>query len=285
MAETTLELTPLVGALGVEVSGIDLGEPLGNERYHALHDALMAHRLLVFRNQDLEPDSLIRFGKQFGTLDVHPFIKALPDYPEVLPIVKEADERTNFGGGWHSEVSFYEKPAMGTMLYARDVPSRGGDTLLADGVAAFDALSDAMKEMLETLTAVHSAERVYAPGGAYQRRADDEDATTGVIMSELANKRVEHPVVRTHPVTGEKILYVNRAFTVGIKGMRADESAALLGFLCDHATKSEFCSRLKWQKDTLAFWDNRSTQHYALNDYSGERREMHRIVIEGDRPT
>lgn len=278
-----LHTTPLIGAFGREVSGLDLSKPLDRSATEAIHAAFLAHKLLVFREQKLTPAGMIELGRSFGTLDVHPYIESLPDHPEVIAVVKEPEERFNFGGGWHAEVSFYERPAQATMLYARDVPAGGGgDTLLADMAAAYDALSDGMKQLVSGLSAIHSAERVYGPGGAYAGR--QQGAATGVRIREEARQRVEHPVVRTHPETGEKILYVNRAFTTGIKGLRADEAAPLLGFLFDHVTRTEFCTRLHWEVDTLAFWDNRSTQHYALNDYPGERREMLRIVIEGDRP-
>lgn len=286
MANTdSITVTPLNAAFGAEVSEIDLSRTGNGQQLSEIEEALLAHKLLIFRDQSLTPESLVRLGRHFGSLDIHPHIKALPGYPEVLPIIKEPEERGNFGGGWHSEVSFYEKPAMGTMLYALEVPPSGrGDTLMADGAAAWNALSPTMQEMLDGLTAIHSAERVYGPGGAYQPRADNKDSGTGVIMSEAANRRVEHPLVRRHPVTGEKSLYVNSAFTLSIKSMRQDEASALLKFLCDHATKAEFCARLHWETGTLAFWDNRTTQHYALNDYPGERRVMHRVVIEGDKP-
>lgn len=283
MSHNELSFTPLVGAFGVEVMGVRLTEEMDTASVGAIRDALLRHQLLVFRDQPgLVPADLVAFGSRFGTLDVHPYIRALPDHPEVIPVIKEPQERTNFGGGWHAEVSFYQKPAMGTILYAREVPSKGGDTLVANMILAYEALSSVMRDMLGELTAIHSGERVYAPGGAYAGRA--EGTATGVDLSESANARVEHPVVRTHPETGQKLLYVDRAFTLSIKGMHPEESRMLLDFLFAHVTKTEFCTRLQWRKDTLAFWDNRSTQHYALNDYPGERREMHRVVIEGDRP-
>ncbi len=283
MSHNEMTLTPLVGAFGVEVEGVQLTDPLDEAGTHAIREAVLRHQLLVFRNQGgLTPERLKSFGSLFGTLDVHPYIKSLPDYPEVIGVIKEPQERANFGGGWHAEVSFYEQPAMGTILYAREVPSNGGDTLVANMILAYEALSPVMREMLDGLVAIHSAERVYAPGGAYEGRANA--ASTGVNTTEAANKRVEHPVVRTHPETDQKLLYVDRAFTLHVKGLRAEESRMLLDYLCDHVTKTEFCTRVQWHRDTLAFWDNRCTQHYALNDYPGERREMHRVVIEGDRP-
>jgi taurine dioxygenase len=239
--------------------------------------------LLVLRDQQLDAGSLREFGRHFGSLDVHPYIESVPGVPEVIAVVKEADEAQNFGGGWHSEVSFYERPAMGTLLYAVEVPATGGDTLLADSVQAYESLPHEMRERIAGLSGVHSAEHIYGVGGFYASRASNGSGTRTRDM-ETATGRVEHPVVRTHPETGEKILYVNLAFTVGIAGLPDAEAKPLLSELIQHAVKPEFVTRLRWEPGTLALWDNRSTQHYALNDYSGARREMLRVVIEGDRP-
>lgn len=279
---TTIEVRPSVGVCGVEIRGVDLSRELDNEAFATIHDALVRQRLVIIRDQQLGPEDLKRFGARFGSLDVHPYIDAIDGHPEVLRIVKEPDDRTNFGGGWHSEVSFYERPAMGTMLYAVQTPSTGGDTLVADMVAAYSALSSTMKGVLEGLTALHSAENIYGSKAVFAN-ANAKQSTT-LKFDAAADARVEHPLVRTHPVTGEKILYVNPAFTVGIKGMKKKEADALLQFLFTHQVATEFCTRIRWAPGTLAFWDNRSTQHYALNDYPGQRREMLRVVVEGDRP-
>lgn len=276
-----MEITRLNGSFGVRVEGIDLASP-GDAEFDTVYELLMKHELLAFPNQQISVEELKRFGAAFGELDIHPYINALPDHPEVLPIIKEANERTNFGGGWHSEVSFYEAPAFATMLYAREVPEQGGDTLVASQSLAFEALSPVMQEFLCGLTAVHSAERVYGPGGAYQHR--QSTSSTSIKVDEAAAARVEHPVVRVHPVTGRRSLYVNPAFTLSIKGMTREESNNLLGFLFSHAVRTEFCTRLRWSRDMLVLWDNRATQHYALNDYPGERREMLRVVVKGERP-
>ncbi len=272
----------IVGAFGAEVSGVDLTQPQNEATNDSLKRLLLKHKLLVFRDLALAPEDLIRLGSQFGELDHHPFIQALAGYPEVLPIVKEAGEKRNFGGGWHSEVSFYEKPALATMLYAQEVPRRGGDTLMADMVAAYEALSPKLRDFLDSLMAIHSAENVYTAKGVLADR--DADATTEVALNDSATRRVLHPLVRTIAETGEKLLYVNEAFTVGIKGLRREEAKALLDYLFRHVTKADFCCRIHWRPGTLAFWDNRSTQHYALNDYSGERRAMLRVVVKGDTP-
>jgi taurine dioxygenase len=282
MSEAEIRVRPTVGACGAEISGIDLRRPLDNEAFAAVHDALLHHRLILFRDQQLGPDEMKALASRFGPLDEHPYIQPIEGHPEVLRIVKEPGDRVNFGGGWHSEVSFYEKPAMGTMLYAVDVPGAGGDTLVADMVAAYAALSPTMQGILEGLTAIHSAEHIYGSKAVFA--TEEAKQSTSLRFDASADAKVEHPLVRTHPETGEKILYVNPAFTVGIRGMKKRESDALLQFLFTHQTATEYCTRIHWQPGTLAFWDNRSTQHYALNDYAGHRREMLRVVVAGDRP-
>jgi len=279
-----MNVVPLDGAFGAEIQHLDLSAGLDATAVAKLRSLLLEHRLLVARGQDLDPARLRDLGACFGSLDRHPFIESVPGIPEVIAVVKEADEKQNFGGGWHSEVSFYERPAMGTMLYAVEVPEVGGDTLLADAVRAYEALPDATRERIANLEAEHSAEHIYGVGGYYTSRATEATKGTRTRDLERAKGRTRHPVVRTHPETGEKILYVNGAFVVGLADLPEVESKALLADLVPHVTRDEFVTRLHWEPGTLAFWDNRSTQHYALNDYFGHRREMLRVVIEGDRP-
>jgi taurine dioxygenase len=279
-----MEAIALDGAFGVELRGLDHAQDLRDRQMGELRAGLLEPRLLGPRDQQLHASALRDLGRRFGSLDIHPFIEAVPDFPEVIAVVKEADEERNFGGGWHSEVSFYERPAMGTMLYAVEVPPEGGDTLLADAVQAYAALPAETKTRIGPLTGVHSSEHIYGPGGVYEQRAASGDSGTRTRDMEAARGSTRHPVVRTHPETGEKILYVNLAFTIGVDELPDAEARPLLNELCRHATESAFVTRLDWEPGTLAFWDNRSTQHYALNDYSGHRREMWRVVIEGDRP-
>jgi taurine dioxygenase len=279
-----VETLPLDGAFGVEVRDVDLSPPLAGALAGDLHGLLLKHRLLVLRDQQLDAESLRDLGRHFGRLDIHPFIESVAGVPEVIAVVKEADEKHNFGGGWHSEVSFYERPAMATMLYAVEVPEKGGDTLLADAVQAYESLPRETRKRIADLSGVHSAEHIYGEGGVYQDRASGKSAGTRTHDMQAARGRVEHPVVRTHPETHEKILYVNLAFTVGVAGLSEDEARPLLSELVKHTVRPEFVTRLHWEPGTLAIWDNRSTQHYALNDYAGHRREMLRVVVEGDRP-
>jgi taurine dioxygenase len=276
---TELELHPLSGVLGVEVRGLDLSADLSTEQVAAVRAAFVEHHVLVFRDQDLSPEQQVRFGRYFGELDTHPFVEMNPDHPEVLDIITDPNDRANFGGGWHTDVTFLDEPDLGSILYAVELPAVGGDTLFADQHAAHDALSPTMQDLIGDLVAIHSAGPQYAEGGlstlSKEMRTKNAD---------LADRTVEHPVVRTHPESGRKSLYVNRAFTIGIKGMRQNESQAMLRFLFDHAVQERFTCRVRWEPGTLTMWDNRSVQHYALYDYRGEVRRMRRITVKGDRP-
>ncbi|MGI9598312.1 MAG: TauD/TfdA dioxygenase family protein [Acidimicrobiales bacterium] len=278
-ASTNLTLRPLSGSLGADVEGVDLSRDLDGETVGAIRAALVAHHVLAFPDQDLTVEQQLAFGRAFGDLDTHPFVEGSGRFPEVLDIVTEPDDRFNFGGGWHCDVTFLEEPDLGSILYAIEVPTVGGDTLFANQHAAYDALSETMQQMLDGLQAVHTAGMQYGAGG--QSTQSNAMETKNV---DKAHETVEHPVVRTHPESGRKGLYVNQAFTARIKGLRTAESQALLQFLFAHATREEFTCRLSWQPGTLAMWDNRSVQHFALHDYAGHRRSMRRITVKGDRP-
>ena len=274
------EIAPVSGVIGADVEGLDLAAPLGEDAVQRLRDAFNEHQVLFFRDQELTPEQQIAFGRQFGELGTHPYVAANPRHPEIIDVVTEPEDRVNFGGGWHSDVTFLAEPDLGSILYAVDVPPYGGDTLFASQLAAYDALSDTMKALLDGLVGVHSAGPQY--GGAGYSTQSSAMVTKGA--AEAAESRTEHPVVRTHPETGRKALYVNPAFTIGIKGMRRAESTALLTFLFAHATAEERTCRFRWQPGSVAMWDNRSVQHSALHDYRGHRRVMRRITIRGDRP-
>jgi taurine dioxygenase len=276
---TALDLRRLSGALGAEVSAVDLSRELDHAEVAAIRAAFVEHQVLVFRRQQLTAEQQMAFGRRFGELDTHPFVEGNAAHPEVLDIVTEPDDVVNFGGGWHTDVTFLEEPDLGSVLYAVETPSVGGDTLFASQQAAYDTLSEVMKSLLDGLVGIHTAGRQYSPGGASTRSKAMRTKNAG-----LAEATVEHPVVRTHPESGRKSLYVNRAFTTGIKGMHPAESRALLQFLFRHAVQERFTCRVTWEPGTLAMWDNRSVQHFALHDYAGQRRVMRRITIQGDQP-
>ncbi|WP_419863854.1 TauD/TfdA dioxygenase family protein [Candidatus Poriferisodalis sp.] len=283
----TITAKPLAGALGAELWATDDGPldvaTLDGAGCAAIREALCTHHVVVIRDQQMDAAALARFGRRFGELERHPYLGGTSEEPEVVPVIKEPHETVNFGGGWHSEMSFLECPPMATALYAVEVPSFGGDTLFANQQAAYTGLSDTMKRFAGSLSAVHSAARQYGRRGDSDRYAGQR-SSMNVEVSDEAHAQLTHPVVRTHPETGAKALYVNRAFTEAISGMRRHESKALLEMLWSHAVGEQFTCRVRWEPGTLTMWDNRSVQHYALNDYHGQRRHMLRVTIAGDRP-
>jgi taurine dioxygenase len=274
-----IQVRPLAGALGAEVGGVDL-RAVNDATFDEIRRAFLDHSVLVFRDQDLTPGQHTAFARRFGELMVHQFVAGLPDHPEVMPVVKEPKESYVFGNAWHTDMTFCEVPPLGSMLYALEVPDYGGDTIFASTYAALDALTPTTRRMIEGLYATHSAGQVYGPQGALNEEGfQTGNRATRIEVKREAEALVEHPVVRTHPETGRKCLFVNDAFTVGIRGMVPDEGEPLLRMLCAHASKPDFSCRVRWAKGTLTFWDNRCTQHYALNDYPGRRRHMHRVTI------
>jgi len=278
----TISIKPIAGALGAEVAGVDLSRPLSDGAIGEIRAALLENLVIFFHDQHLTPEQHLAFGRRFGALQIHEFVEAMEGYPEILEVRKEAEEKRNFGGGWHTDVSYLERPSLGSVLYALDVPDHGGDTMFANQYLAYEALSDGMKRMLEGMTAIHSARRPYGPNAA--RAHDYGPSSMHFIFSEAAHAEIEHPVVRTHRETGKKALYVNRTFTLRFKDMTEEESAPLLHYLCEHAVRPEFTCRFRWQPNSIAFWDNRCVQHNAINDYHGQRRILHRVTIEGERP-
>lgn len=280
----TISLKRISGALGAEISGVNLAAPLGNEAFAAIHKALLDHCVIFFRDQHMTPDQHVAFARRFGEISIHPYAPALDGRPEVMRVFKEKEDKVNFGGGWHSDMTFLEKPPLGSILYAKEVPPVGGDTMWANQYMAYDALSPGMKRTLEDLNAVHSANAQYGVDGMSEASRNNAKRSMKPATSEDAKAEVVHPVVRTHPETGKRALYVNVGFTQRFEGWTKEESRPLLRWLYEHCAKPEFTCRFNWTKDAVAFWDNRCTQHYALNDYHGHRREMHRVTVEGDRP-
>lgn len=277
----SLQISPLSGALGAEIHGVNLAEDLDAEVVPEIRQALLDNLVIFFRDQELTPEEHIRFAKKFGSLDEHDFVKGLPDYPEILRLVREADESgANFGGHWHSDVTYQEAPALGSILYALDVPPVGGDTLFANQFLAYETLSSGMKELLDGLICIHSAKPIYGSNGLSSKSFHNMP----IEQNELADAEMEHPVVRTHPESGRKGLFVNTNFSIRFKGMTTEETAPILNFLFEHASREAFTCRFRWEKGSVAFWDNRAVMHLALNDYNGYRREMHRVTVAGDRP-
>ena len=280
MTYEQIEVTPVAGALGAEVRGIDLSRPLGNRLYHEVHEALIAHQVIFFRDQDITPAEHIAFARHFGTLHVHPYAKNLEDHPEVL-VLKSSKENRNAANTWHSDVTFQAEPPLGSILLAREVPAYGGDTMWASMYAAYEALSAPMKRYLEGMTALHSTGR--AQFEKTHERLDDRERES-IRAQSRGVEEIEHPAVRTHPITGRKALFVNSLFTQRLRGVTRRESQAVLAYLFEHLKQPELTCRFRWEKGSVAFWDNRCTQHYAIADYGDATRIMHRVTINGDRP-
>ena len=272
-----LEVVRRGAALGAEIRGVDLGHTLGDETADALRRAFLEHQVLFFREQWLTPTRLLAFARCFGEPVEYPFAEGIPECPLVTEIVKEPHERINFGGEWHSDTTYLERPPKATLLYAVEVPAAGGDTLYADMYRACERLSPGMRGMLGRLRAVNSA-------ALLGREKRDGYASVRARNVDRLDMCAEHPVVRTHPETGRKALYVNETHTLHFRGMTREESLPLLAHLCREAVRPELGFRLRWTRGTLAIWDNRCVQHYALNDYHGQRRVMHRVIVAGDRP-
>ncbi|MCP5179254.1 MAG: TauD/TfdA family dioxygenase [Pseudomonadales bacterium] len=278
-----LSVTPNADGFGARVDGISLQAPLSAETTHALRAAWLQHQVLFFPDQPMNDHQFASFGLTFGAFGSDPFVLPVEGHPHVLEIRREANERVSpFGSSWHSDWSFQACPPSATMLHARVLPPLGGDTWFADGYRAFEALSASMQKDLESLTAVHSARRPYSVQGFVA--GGGRERSMRIIPSDDAWATQEHPVVRTHPETGRKALWINAVYTLGFKQLDNKASDALLGYLCAHATRDVFVYRHRWQENMLTMWDNRCTQHRATGGYDGHQRIMHRLVIAGDRP-
>ncbi|HXZ50370.1 MAG TPA: TauD/TfdA family dioxygenase [Burkholderiales bacterium] len=273
-----IQVKRIAGALGAEVSGLDLARPLSDQQAAALRAAWLEHLVLFFRDQPLMPAQYMAFARRIGQPVEYPFVKGIEGYPEIIEVKKLEHETVNFGGIWHSDTAYLEEPPMASMLLARELPPYGGDTLFANMYLAYEALSEGMRNMLDPLTAINSSARADVTRTREDRLKSD--GRSGAKKEYAA----EHPVVRTHPETGRKALYVNVAHTARFGGMTEEESAPLLEYLYRHQTRPEFTCRFSWRVGSLALWDNRCTQHNPVNDYHGYRRLMHRITLAGDKP-
>jgi taurine dioxygenase len=274
----SLAVHPVAGALGAEISGVDLSKPLDDTLFAELRRAWLEHLVVFFRDQDLSPAQFLAFARRVGTPVEYPFVKGLDEYPEIIPVLKLAHEKINFGGIWHSDTTYLEAPPMASMLIAREVPPAGGDTEFANMYRAYETLSDGMKHLLDGLVAVNSSANADVSRTREDRLKDSarDDARKEYVAT--------HPVVRVHPETGRRALYVNVAHTVRFEGMTNEESAPILAYLYRWQVRPELTCRFRWRPGSIALWDNRCAQHNAINDYPGSRRLMHRITLAGDTP-
>ena len=271
-----LEVRPIAGALGAEIQGVDIARPFADEVVAELRQALLDHLVIFLRGQQLTPQQQLAFARQFGEPMEYPQLKGLADCPLITPVIKLAHERVNFGGVWHFDTAYLERPPMASMLYALETPPYGGDTLFASQYLAYETLSDGLKRALDGVVGINSSLKADA-----SKTREDALRATGAEVKVLVG---EHPVVRTHPETGRKALYVNVGHTTHFKGWSEEESRPLLEYLFRHQVRPEFTCRFQWQPGSLAFWDNRCTQHNPVNDYHGFKRVMHRVTLAGDTP-
>jgi taurine dioxygenase len=278
----TITVAPVAGALGAEIGGVDLSTGLGEGVLEEIRSAWLEHQVVFFRDQHLDADAYLHFARAIGEPTEYPFVPGLEGHPEIIAVTKLPHETVNFGGIWHSDTAYLDVPPKATMLLGREVPPAGGDTLYASQYAAFEALSPAMQALLEPLRAVNTS----AMADVSKTREDRIRDAACPTEDAGADREYEatHPVVRTHPETGRKALYVNIAHTARFDGMTEEESRPLLEFLFRHQVRPEFTCRFRWQVGSLALWDNRCVQHNPVNDYHGHRRVMHRITLHGDVP-
>ena len=262
-------------SFGALITDADLGN-LDDSSFAVIQEAYNKHGLIFFHDQDITPEQQLLFAQRFGPINVNRFFKPVDGHPEIAEVSKEPDQTINIGGGWHTDHSYDVAPAMGSILYALEVPPLGGDTLFASMYLAYDALSEGLKETLGGMRAIHSSRHVFGTQNDVYANAGDRIGNPDQAMQDAA-----HPVVITHPLSGQKALFVNPVFTTHFEGWTDEESKPLLNMLCQHASRPEFTCRFIWRKGSVAFWDNRATWHYALNDYHGHRRMMHRVTVAG----
>jgi taurine dioxygenase len=280
MGYQSIEVKPIAGALGAEIQGVDLAGELSNQAFDEIYQAFLDHHTIYFRDQDLTPQQQVAFGRRFGKPNIYPFVEGLKEAPEIFEILKTESDEKNFGGAWHSDTTYLEVPPIATMLYAKEAPEVGGDTLFANTVLAYEALSDGLKETLEGMQAVYSA--ALSNQGGRKNLLKANVAMKNQDLEQAETMEAVHPVIRTIPQTGRKSLYINSVHTTNFVGWTQEESKPLIEYLASHCVRPEFTCRLNWQTETLAIWDNRCAQHFAINDYHGQRRRMHRMTIEGE---
>ena len=276
----TIKATPISREIGAEIFGVDIASGINDRQFAEIRQAYIDFGVIFFRDQLITPDQHIEFARRWGEINVNRFFQPVETHPMIAEVRKEAHQKKNIGATWHTDHSYDQIPAMGSILYAREVPTLGGDTLFSSMYAAYDALSVGMKKMLIGLRAEHSSRHAF--GEEAYVDTDMEDLDGRLSNTDAATQDAVHPVIIRHPLSDRPALYVNGDFTVKFEGWSQQESQPLLNFLYQHARQNEFTCRFKWQKGSMAIWDNRATHHYAMNDYHGELRLMHRITIEGE---
>ena len=272
-----ISVEPLSGSIGAEIKGVYISESPNKHVISEIRRAFLNHNVIVLRDQNITSDQYMDFAEKFGEPSEYPFIQGLPGYPYINPIIKLEDETVNFGGTWHTDTAYLNEPPLGTMLLAKQVPPIGGDTIFANLYSAYEGLSNGLKEVLSGMYAIHSSLKADASKTREDRIKDNGKQDAGEFQS-------SHPVVRTHPETKKKALYINLGHTVRFDGWTEEESKPLLQYLYEHCVKPEFTCRIKWESGSLVFWDNRCSLHNPINDYHGYRRVMHRITLKGDTP-
>ncbi len=276
MTYQTIAVSPVTPTVGAYISGVNLAHDLTDDTADEIRRAWLEHGVVFFRDQQLTPAQFVACARRFGEIGEYPFVAGMDGHPEIVEVIKREDETLNFGGLWHTDTTYLERPPVGSLLYAVTLPPIGGDTLFASTYAAYDALSSGMREFLAPLKAVSTAEKPDAAVTRIDRKRDKPKDADGVVTTAV------HPIIRTHPETGRRSLYVSPGHTTAIEGFSQAESDALLAFLFALQTRPEFTCRFRWRPGSLAFWDNRCTLHHALNDYHGHLRVMHRITLAGE---
>ena len=273
-----MEIVKLTGQIGAEILGVDLSKDLSTAVISDIRQSLLDNLVIFFRDQRLTPEQQIEFAERFGPISKSPVYKTLDSHPQIMPVVKEITDKDVIGDTWHTDETFQATPPLGSILYAREIPPVGGDTLFANLYLAYERLSPELKKQLESLRAIHTSDFLNA-------NAQMRNSTRSTKLRDDVGKiNTSHPVIRTHEETGRKLLFVNQPFTFCFDGMTREESLPLLQYLFQQSSKPELTCRFRWQPGSMAFWDNRCTMHYAINDYPGYRREMHRITIQGTVP-
>ena len=277
MGSNYFNAIPLSPSIGIEINGLDLSQQLSKITIEELRSYWLKYKLLIFRNQNLEPQHQLSFTGRFGEIDRYPFLHGLPDFPDVAPVLKRPEDELNFGGVWHSDTAYLECPAAGATLYALEVPDNGGDTIFVDMAAVYTSLPQRLKAQIVS----SKAENISGKAAVSKTR---KISNSKLADSEVEEFRQVHPVVRTHPETGEKILYVNQAHTTCLVDQPSSVSEEILNEVFSIIRNSQYRYQMKWERGTLIMWDNRATQHYPLNDYPGCRRLLHRVSLKGDKP-